>query len=73
MALVKSAKKTKKAKPRSAEKSARKGAKNGARKPRGSKKVRIAGGSGRIPEEILETPGPACPGAVELLIADRNR
>ena len=37
------------------------------------KPVRIAGGNGRIPEDILDTPGPACPGAVEILIADRNR
>jgi hypothetical protein len=37
------------------------------------RRVRIAGGTGRIPREILDTPGPACPGAVDILIADRNR
>jgi len=46
---------------------------NGTRPARARKRVRISGGTGRVPKDILETPGPACPGAVEILIADRNR
>ncbi len=61
MAAVKSAKQTRKGKPNKA-----------TSKPR-KKPVRIAGGTGRIPKDILDTAGPSCPGAVEILIADRNR
>jgi hypothetical protein len=70
MAVVKSARQTTKGKRG---KATPKIGKSGAPRTRGAKRIRIAGGSGRIPDEILETPGPACPGAVELLIADRNR
>ena len=68
MASVKSAKRSKKTK---AAHGRSKSAKNGASKSKG--RLRIAGGSGRIPDEILDTPGPSCPGAVDILLADRNR
>lgn len=61
MATVKSVKQTKKGKSEKA-----------TSKPK-KKPVRIEGGTGRIPKDILDTHGPACPGAVEILIADRNR
>lgn len=61
MTQMKSAKRTKKGRLAKATSKSRK------------KPVRIVGGTGRIPKDILDTPGPACPGAVEILIADRNR
>jgi hypothetical protein len=70
MAVVKSAKQTKNSKPSKARDHS---SKNGAGKARRAKPVRIEGGSGRIPSELLEEPGPSCPGAVELFLRDRNR
>ena len=66
MAVVKSVKQVKR------EKAVPESAKNTAPRARDRRPVHIVGGTGRIPKEIIDTPGPACPGAVELLIADRR-
>ena len=61
MAIVKSAKQTKKKKP----------AKPASKAKR--RRVRIQPATAPVPREILETPGPAFPGIVEILLEGRNR
>lgn len=74
MAFMKSHKKAKaseksKAKTKSTSK-AKKAAKPKKRARR--RRIKWGGGDGRVPDEILNTPGPWCPGIVDLIIEDRK-